>query len=398
MKIFNKIRALFLIALSVCINQQIFGLFTGNTINLSSGSDQLIDDEMIAKQQLNLKCGERFYGQGYLKAPDISITAKKFAFTGTIECGSKCTITVAEPFDQKMFKRAGNGEFIIKIDPQCMQRKEDVMSPGEELIKNIKRPTTTSDKELYRMPSETEQPKREESNAALPKKSINIQGFIFHLKGEFPIALADAIEKNDSTRVESLFNQEADAKNDKKVLALFMVMAGLYNRLSIAEQLIKSGADVNAKHFDGIEPLLIALAVDNADFAALLIRSGANPNINYPKTSTPILLYEVEKNNVTFVKVLLEAKNNNINATDSDGRTALMIAKSCGYSDIADMLLKVGAKDIQNAPIASTTIQNNKHFNQRDIDYACILSLAVGFCLGARYWPDILRFIKTCRS
>ena len=93
------------------------GSIAGNVINLSCGESMVNDDRMVAEKAINMTCGKSFKGVGYMEAPDITIMAEKFEYTGIINCGRKCNITVKEPFDAEMFKREGEGEFIITVDP-----------------------------------------------------------------------------------------------------------------------------------------------------------------------------------------------------------------------------------------------------------------------------------------
>ena len=71
----------------------------------------------VAGKQITLSAGNLFEGTGLIKAPTIEISTKCFEFTGTIDCSGTCTIKSEEPFDAKMFKRTGGGEFIIIIEP-----------------------------------------------------------------------------------------------------------------------------------------------------------------------------------------------------------------------------------------------------------------------------------------
>lgn len=84
-------------------------------LNLSIGGTLDNNGELIGTESATLSC-DTLSGKGLLSSPQISIKTKIFAYTGTIDCSGKCTIITNSPFDDKMFKRQGGGEFIIIID------------------------------------------------------------------------------------------------------------------------------------------------------------------------------------------------------------------------------------------------------------------------------------------
>lgn len=77
--------------------------------------------ELIGTDTANIEC-ETITGKGVIRSPQISIKTKIFAYTGTIDCSEKCTITVSTPFKDTMFKRKGKGEFTVIID-ESLEKK-----------------------------------------------------------------------------------------------------------------------------------------------------------------------------------------------------------------------------------------------------------------------------------
>lgn len=71
--------------------------------------------KMIGIKTVKLVC-DKLTGNGYIKAPIISILAKKFEFTGTIECSNECVIETQHDFNHKMFKQAGGGKFYFRLE------------------------------------------------------------------------------------------------------------------------------------------------------------------------------------------------------------------------------------------------------------------------------------------
>lgn len=93
------------------------GRMQSRNLNLSIGGTLDNNGELIGTETATLSC-DTFSGKGLLSSPQISIKTKIFAYTGTIECSGKCTIITSSPFDENMFKRSGEGEFvIIVVDP-----------------------------------------------------------------------------------------------------------------------------------------------------------------------------------------------------------------------------------------------------------------------------------------
>ncbi len=91
------------------------GRMQAKNLNLSVGGTLDNNGELIGTESANLSC-DTLSGKGFIRSPQISIETNIFAFTGTIDCGNKCTIISKTPFDEKMFKRKGDGEFVILIE------------------------------------------------------------------------------------------------------------------------------------------------------------------------------------------------------------------------------------------------------------------------------------------
>lgn len=70
------------------------------------------DGDVTYKESLSINCN-RVTGKGIIKAPNISITAKKFDFKGTIDCSENCSITSLGTVNENAFKRVGEGKFKI---------------------------------------------------------------------------------------------------------------------------------------------------------------------------------------------------------------------------------------------------------------------------------------------
>ncbi len=90
------------------------GRMQSTDLNLSIGGTLDNDGELIGVETAKISC-ETLTGKGLIRAPDILIKAKFFAFTGTIDCSNTCTIITSAPFNEAMCQRTGGGEWIVII-------------------------------------------------------------------------------------------------------------------------------------------------------------------------------------------------------------------------------------------------------------------------------------------
>lgn len=69
-----------------------------------------------------------------------------------------------------------------------------------------------------------------------------------------------------------------------------LIVATRYGRLDIAQDVLRSGVDVNGRNTKGITPLFEAVVQDHAEIAELLLSSGASPGRSFAHGLTPICL------------------------------------------------------------------------------------------------------------
>lgn len=133
-------------------------------------------------------------------------------------------------------------------------------------------------------------------------------------------------------QVAQLIKEGADvnAKTDKGTTAL--MKAVLNNHLEVANLLIKAGADVHVEDELHNNLLVIAVYKSNPRMVDLLLRAGANPNsigVNEYEELWPALAIASRENNVEIMELLLNARAD-VNAQSSVGATALMVASAKG--------------------------------------------------------------------
>lgn len=101
--------------------------FIGNTVS-NAGTFQGAKQTVIAHESFinngTISCSESAYieagtlaGRGLIKAPHITIFAKNFNYTGTIQCFGRGVITTQKPVNRSKFKVVGKGKIEFHVDP-----------------------------------------------------------------------------------------------------------------------------------------------------------------------------------------------------------------------------------------------------------------------------------------
>jgi ankyrin repeat protein/beta-lactamase regulating signal transducer with metallopeptidase domain len=151
------------------------------------------------------------------------------------------------------------------------------------------------------------------------------------------------------------FDQDADLDifDSKEADAILQQFIGTYwSRLrTVIELLLEQGANVNEKGLGGMTPLHLVASVGLTDAAELLIAHGAEVNTKNNEGQTPLhLIFDEDLRGIDIDKEgtakLLIANGADVNTKDNKGGTALWYAKDQGYTEIAEILIKHGAKEI----------------------------------------------------
>ena len=111
------------------------------------------------------------------------------------------------------------------------------------------------------------------------------------------------------------------------------------NWLKGVKILIEAGVDVNQNACAESNPLLCAVSVNNIEMVEMLLQNGAGTNNAY--IGTP-LHTSIGKGNIQITKILIKA-GANVNVTDEEGITTLMLAVLCNNLYLVKTLIEAKA-------------------------------------------------------
>ncbi|NP_001166526.1 2-5A-dependent ribonuclease [Cavia porcellus] len=146
-------------------------------------------------------------------------------------------------------------------------------------------------------------------------------------------------------------NLHREPKNDQKLLGkgggTALMDAAKRGHSDVLRVLLKEmGAEVNARDKMGRSALIHGIQrspdAKVEDVTRLLLDHGADVCVRGEKQKTPLIL-AVEKKHVGLVQMLLEQEHTEIDAKDSEGRTALKAAVELNLKEIVELLCKKGA-------------------------------------------------------
>ncbi|CAG7940465.1 unnamed protein product [Penicillium salamii] len=126
---------------------------------------------------------------------------------------------------------------------------------------------------------------------------------------------------------------------------------------AVVRLLITTGADINARDKNGRTPFLGSLANYHEAIARLLLESGAS--FNHSNGWSP-LQRASSQGHQAIVKLLIE-RGADVNARDSDQRTALQLAAARGHRTVVVLLIESGAIDDSYGSTALQLASANGH-------------------------------------
>ena len=161
--------------------------------------------------------------------------------------------------------------------------------------------------------------------------------------------LADAAERRDRARVESLLSDKAAVNQAQPDGMTALHWAAHHDDVELARRLLAAGADVRLENRYGVAPLPLACENGNGELVELLLKSGADPNTKLRGGETA-LMTAARTGRLAPVKALLAA-GADVNAKERKGQTAIMWAAAEGHVQVVQALLDAKAEFTQ--PLAS---------------------------------------------
>jgi ankyrin repeat protein len=153
--------------------------------------------------------------------------------------------------------------------------------------------------------------------------------------------LLDAAEAGDTSEVQSLLTEGADANSKGSYGHTALMSAAVRGHTDTVRTLLKAGADVNAKGSTGRTALMEAASAGYTDTMRTLIEKGADVNAKDNEGWTA-LFWATYSRRTDTVRFLLE-KGADANARNKYDDTALIRAAYGGDTDTVALLLEKGA-------------------------------------------------------
>jgi len=171
-------------------------------------------------------------------------------------------------------------------------------------------------------------------------------------------ALMIAILEDKAGCVDLLIQAGADVNQSNKDGNTALMCAARCGLNQILQALITAGAKLNPKYFSsGVSALMLAVSNNHLDCVRILIRSGAQLNLqdNYQGTA---LMLAASYDYPDCMRILIRS-GAQLNLQDNRGKTALMLAAGNNHLDCVRILIQAGAQ---------LNLQNNN--GETALDYA----------------------------
>lgn len=173
-----------------------------------------------------------------------------------------------------------------------------------------------------------------------------------HIGGETKPSQIDtelmvAVVRGQRNMVSSLLEENVNFDESNEHGCTALIWAAALEREGIVFDLLEAGADVSRSDGNGKTPLMVAAKSGNSKIVQYLISAGADVNAaqtggNNEVGKTPLHNAVIHKNNVGVIRMLID-NGANLNATDENGKTALMGAAFFGGLDAVKLLVESGA-------------------------------------------------------
>ncbi|KAF3835810.1 hypothetical protein F7725_028368 [Dissostichus mawsoni] len=187
-----------------------------------------------------------------------------------------------------------------------------------------------------------------DTTTSIKMTTLAIQN-LFSYNGQTPLMLA--AEQGSLEIVQELIRRGANVNLDDVDCWSALISAAKEGHLEVVKELLENSAYIEHRDMGGWTALMWAAYKGQVDVTELLLENGANPNTTGQQYSVYPIIWAAGRGHADIVKVLLETgakvncsdkRNPNVNMTDKDGNTALMIAAKEGFTEIVQDLLDAG--------------------------------------------------------
>ena len=156
-------------------------------------------------------------------------------------------------------------------------------------------------------------------------------------------ALMFAVKSGKSEAVDYLLKNGATVNYTDNFGVSPLHLAVRKNAFNLVDHLFRYGADINIEDKYNQTPLFDAIQENNAQMIRFLIDNNAYIDLQNQEGRTPLMVATFKKERQEALCELIKA-GANVNATDFNGRTALMHAINNNNGAMMDILLKAGAE------------------------------------------------------
>ena len=182
---------------------------------------------------------------------------------------------------------------------------------------------------------------KEEYSSKIDELKNSIVNGINSIKNQKKIKIFVAIEENNLDEVAGLLESNPHYINAKDEFGNTPIHIAVYNgNASIAELLIKKGANINVENNREECPIHIAVYNGNASIAELLIEKGANIDLENRHNQSPLHI-AVYNGNASITKLLID-KGAKRFVGDESYYTPIDYALEQGNYDIVELLVNKG--------------------------------------------------------
>jgi len=174
-----------------------------------------------------------------------------------------------------------------------------------------------------------------------------------------------AVADGDLQQIQNLLSTGANVNAKDKDGETALMLAARDGRLEVVDLLLDKGARVDEKNKFHSTALMQASYNVHTEIVKLLLEKGANVNAKNLYGITPLMLAANEKE-APLVEALVQA-GADVNARDSEGSTALMRASGQGTLQVVKLLIERGAQVDEQNTLGSTALMAAAYHGMAEI-------------------------------